>query len=131
MVRVGYYHPYSDMVNRTKLSEFRERIQKAEDMGTLNNFVSQKPKQQQLTALGTTRVPSWVKLKIPSGSDFQKIKKDLEGKKLATVCEEAKCPNIGECWSGREGTATATIMIMGEECTRGCRFCSVKIQKNP
>jgi lipoyl synthase len=47
------------------------------------------------------------------------------------VCEEAKCPNIGECWGGSEGTATATIMIMGDECTRGCRFCSVKTNRAP
>lgn len=49
------------------------------------------------------------------------------------VCEEAKCPNIGECWSGGEGAvaATATIMIMGDECTRGCRFCSVKTSRTP
>ena len=48
------------------------------------------------------------------------------------VCEEARCPNIGDCWGGGEtGTATATIMIMGDECTRGCRFCSVKKNRNP
>ena len=51
---------------------------------------------------------------------------------LATVCEEAKCPNIGECWGGGEdGTATATIMIMGDTCTRGCRFCAVKTSRAP
>lgn len=47
------------------------------------------------------------------------------------MCEEARCPNIGQCWSGKEGTATATIMLMGEECTRACRFCSVKTNRNP
>jgi lipoic acid synthetase len=51
--------------------------------------------------------------------------------KLATVCEEAKCPNIGECWGGKEGTATATIMLMGDTCTRGCRFCAVKTSRAP
>ena len=51
---------------------------------------------------------------------------------MHTVCEEAKCPNIGECWGGNEGkTATATIMLMGDECTRGCRFCSVKTNRRP
>ena len=60
------------------------------------------------------------------------MKKDLRQLKLNTVCEEAKCPNIGECWSGGEhGTATATIMVLGDTCTRGCRFCSVKTSKNP
>ena len=52
--------------------------------------------------------------------------------KLATVCEEAKCPNIGECWKGGEGeAATATIMLMGDTCTRGCRFCAVKTSRAP
>jgi lipoic acid synthetase len=58
------------------------------------------------------------------------------GLKLATVCEEAKCPNIGECWGGGDGleedrVATATVMLMGDTCTRGCRFCSVKTSRNP
>ena len=52
--------------------------------------------------------------------------------KLATVCEEARCPNIGECWGGGEDNiATATIMVMGDTCTRGCRFCSVKTSRAP
>jgi lipoyl synthase len=51
--------------------------------------------------------------------------------KLATVCEEAKCPNIGECWGGKKSEATATIMLMGDTCTRGCRFCSVKTDRKP
>ena len=50
---------------------------------------------------------------------------------LATVCEEARCPNIGDCWGGKAGTATATIMLMGDTCTRGCRFCSVKTSRTP
>ena len=60
----------------------------------------------------------------------------MAGLKLATVCEEAKCPNIGECWGGGSGpeedrVATATVMLMGDTCTRGCRFCSVKTSRNP
>ena len=66
--------------------------------------------------------PSWLRVKAPSGKRYQKIKKELRLQGLATVCEEARCPNIGECWSG----GTATIMVMGDTCTRGCRFCSVK-----
>lgn len=56
----------------------------------------------------------------------------MRGLKLHTVCEEARCPNIGDCWGGGEHqTATATIMLMGDECTRGCRFCSVKTNRTP
>lgn len=58
------------------------------------------------------RLPPWLKTKIPIGLEFQRIKRDLGSLKLNTVCEEAKCPNIGECWGGNDGkTATATIMV--------------------
>eukprot|EP00184_Porphyridium_aerugineum_P002514 CAMPEP_0184705142 /NCGR_PEP_ID=MMETSP0313-20130426/33405_1 /TAXON_ID=2792 /ORGANISM="Porphyridium aerugineum, Strain SAG 1380-2" /LENGTH=419 /DNA_ID=CAMNT_0027166417 /DNA_START=104 /DNA_END=1360 /DNA_ORIENTATION=- len=75
--------------------------------------------------------PTWLKVN-PAGdhtnvSDFERLKKDLRGLKLHTVCEEAKCPNIGECWGG----GTATIMLMGDTCTRGCRFCNIKTAKQP
>ena len=62
---------------------------------------------------------------------MQSIKKDLRGLNLHTVCEEARCPNLGECWGGKKAEATATIMLMGDTCTRGCRFCSVKTAKAP
>ena len=78
------------------------------------------------------RLPPWLKTEIPIGKNYAKLKDTLRERKLSTVCEEAKCPNIGECWSGGESkTATATIMIMGDQCTRGCRFCSVKTNKAP
>ena len=65
--------------------------------------------------------PEWLRVKLPSGDSVHAIKKRLREKKLFTVCEEARCPNIGECWQ----QGTATIMILGETCTRGCRFCAV------
>lgn len=78
------------------------------------------------------RLPPWLKTKIPMGKNYSRIKDQLRELKLATVCEEAKCPNIGECWGGGEhGTQTATIMLMGDTCTRGCRFCSVKTARIP
>lgn len=66
--------------------------------------------------------PKWLKTKIPTGDVYFKIKRDLRSKSLYTVCEEAKCPNIGECWASN----TATFMILGDTCTRACRFCNVK-----
>ncbi|KAG5753451.1 hypothetical protein H9Q69_004481 [Fusarium xylarioides] len=80
-----------------------------------------------------TRLPEWLKTPIPAGNDnFKSIKKDLRGLGLHTVCEEARCPNISECWGGSDkNAATATIMLMGDTCTRGCRFCSVKTNRNP
>jgi lipoic acid synthetase len=66
--------------------------------------------------------PRWLKTEIGRGETFFKIKKDLRFRKLVTVCEEAKCPNISTCWN----TGTATFMILGDTCTRACRFCHVK-----
>lgn len=78
------------------------------------------------------RLPSWLKVPIPKGSNFHKLKNDVRKFKLSTVCEEAKCPNIGECWGGDDKSkATATIMLLGDTCTRGCRFCSVKTNRTP
>lgn len=66
--------------------------------------------------------PAWLKTPIPTGETYFNIKRDLRDRKLFTVCEEAKCPNISGCWSAN----TATFMVLGEVCTRGCRFCNVK-----
>eukprot|EP00037_Helgoeca_nana_P014932 m.140178 g.140178 ORF g.140178 m.140178 type:complete len:391 (-) comp22783_c0_seq2:3193-4365(-) len=77
------------------------------------------------------RLPDWLKTSIPTGASFNRIKNTLRDKKLTTVCEEARCPNIGECWGGEEGTATATIMVLGDTCTRACRFCSIKTSRAP
>ena len=79
-----------------------------------------------------TRLPSWLKTPIPDSSNYQRLKKDLRGLNLHTVCEEARCPNISDCWGGDDkSAATATIMLMGDTCTRGCRFCSVKTSRAP
>ena len=77
-------------------------------------------KRQQLV-----RKPEWLKVKAPGGENYTFIKQKLREKKLHTVCEEASCPNIGECWGG----GTATFMLMGDTCTRGCRFCHVTAGK--
>ena len=68
------------------------------------------------------RKPDWIRVKAPGSKVFAETKALVREHGLTTVCEEAGCPNIGECWSGGEhGAATATIMIMGDTCTRGCR----------
>lgn len=67
------------------------------------------------------RKPEWLRVKLPSGGRFQEMKQNVTGHRLATVCEEARCPNLAECWNA----GTATIMLMGSVCTRGCRFCAV------
>ncbi|TME83946.1 MAG: lipoyl synthase [Chloroflexi bacterium] len=68
------------------------------------------------------RHPDWIKARIPAGDNYQDLKRLLRDLNLNTVCEEAHCPNIGECWEQR----TATIMILGDTCTRACGFCAVK-----
>jgi lipoic acid synthetase len=68
------------------------------------------------------RHPEWIKARMPSGENYHDLKRLMRGLTLNTVCEEAHCPNIGECWEQR----TATIMILGDVCTRACGFCAVK-----
>jgi lipoic acid synthetase len=68
------------------------------------------------------RKPEWLKIKLNTGDNFKELKSMMRSKTLHTVCEEAKCPNIHECWANR----TATFMILGDICTRACRFCAVK-----
>jgi lipoyl synthase len=68
------------------------------------------------------RKPDWLKIKLTTGENYKELKQMMRTKTLHTVCEEAKCPNIHECWANR----TATFMILGDICTRACRFCAVK-----
>jgi len=76
--------------------------------------------------------PRWLKAAPADSENYQKLRNTVRELGLATVCEEARCPNIGECWGGSQSeTATATIMIMGDTCTRGCSFCSVKTSRAP
>jgi lipoyl synthase len=76
--------------------------------------------------------PRWLKAKPADSENYHRLRNTVRELGLATVCEEARCPNIGECWGGgEEEMATATIMIMGDTCTRGCRFCSVKTSRAP
>lgn len=66
--------------------------------------------------------PAWLKVQLPHGEDYERVRAKVADLRLNTVCREAMCPNIAECW----GAGTATIMILGDTCTRGCRFCAVK-----
>ncbi|AKU91736.1 lipoyl synthase [Vulgatibacter incomptus] len=92
---------------------------------------------EKLVALGTPpaqkaakpkqKKPEWLKVRLPSGATYEKVKATLHDLKLHTVCEESRCPNVGECWGG----GTATVMVMGDTCTRGCRFCNIASEKRP
>lgn len=73
------------------------------------------------------RKPEWLRVAMPGGERYQQVRDTVQGLRLHTVCEEAHCPNVGECWGG----GTATVMLMGDVCTRGCRFCNVKTASHP
>jgi len=73
------------------------------------------------SAVPVERKPSWLRAKIPAGPGYERVRRNVRENRLATVCEESLCPNIGECWNH----GTATLMLMGHVCTRACRFCAV------
>ena len=68
------------------------------------------------------RRPEWIKVRAPAGETYDWLREMMRSKSLHTVCEEARCPNIGECW----GDGTATFLLMGDVCTRSCGFCDIK-----
>lgn len=74
------------------------------------------------SATSVKKRPEWLRVKLPSGEKFKEISELIVGQKLNTVCAEARCPNMGECWS----SGTATFMILGDVCTRSCGFCAIK-----
>lgn len=106
------------------------------DGKTLADFLPGAPSELASTAsslkVQTARKPAWLKMYNPNltteGAErYKHVRSTVKASGSATVCQEAKCPNIGECWS----TGTATVMIMGDTCTRGCRFCSVATSRKP
>eukprot|EP01129_Flabellula_baltica_P007003 TRINITY_DN2678_c0_g1_i1.p1 TRINITY_DN2678_c0_g1~~TRINITY_DN2678_c0_g1_i1.p1 ORF type:complete len:298 (-),score=65.50 TRINITY_DN2678_c0_g1_i1:263-1156(-) len=110
-----------------RLKDLRAKLQ--EDSG-LDAWVDER--EVSVTKFHNKRVPPWMRIEKTNGKNYTQIKKNVRELKLNTVCEEAKCPNIGECWGGGEdNVATATIMLMGDTCTRGCRFCAVKTSRAP
>lgn len=79
----------------------------------------------QTDTAGLKRRPDWIKVRAPAGETYQWLRQLMRSKELHTVCEEAHCPNIGGCW----GRGTATFLLLGDICTRSCRFCNVKTGK--
>ncbi|HYO08425.1 MAG TPA: lipoyl synthase [Tepidisphaeraceae bacterium] len=73
------------------------------------------------------RKPAWLKMKMPGGDGYARLKRLVDGHRLHTVCQSAKCPNLGECWSA----GTATLMILGDVCTRSCGFCHIATGRPP
>lgn len=124
----------SSSSSSSRLESLREQL--ATNSDTLHDFVALEDRPQRKKAPPRSDKilpkPRWLKAVPATSQNYHNLRSTVRDLGLATVCEEAKCPNIGECWGGSEGgTATATIMIMGDTCTRGCSFCSVKTSRAP
>ncbi len=100
------------------------RIKASEAVVSLSGMVLSN---DQKSTLALPRKPSWIRARAPGGASYVALKKRLHGLGLHTVCQEASCPNIGECWD----RGVATIMILGDTCTRACGFCNVKTGRPP
>jgi len=141
--KVNFENHYTKLTNHNKYfkcfqacrpkstvrDKFREIVQSGPD---LSDFINETPITSEnysgklRRAKGEEdrlRLPPWLKTKIPTGENFSKIKEQLRDLNLHTVCEEARCPNIGECWGGgKHGTATATIMVTFKKRNFVCNF---------
>ena len=89
----------------------------------INQHQREYKEQLEKTKVPLGKRPEWLKVKLPTGENYSDVKNLMRRQSLHTVCEEAKCPNIAECWNNR----TATFMILGDTCTRSCGFCNVKV----
>ena len=126
------------VAGRNRLAALREKLSAdRDDELTLDDFASESSPTvvvRKKAAPRSSKIlpkPRWLKAPVVSNPDnYHRLRDTVADLGLATVCEEARCPNIGECWGDEKG-ATATIMIMGDTCTRGCRFCSVATSKAP
>lgn len=103
-------------------------IKSGDKYTTEQGFTAIKDGAKRATAAGAdrspiapARKPTWLRARLASGAGFEAVRQIVRQHRLSTVCEEAKCPNIGECWNA----GTATVMLMGSVCTRACRFCAV------
>ena len=115
------FKPYAPLKTRPETSA---RVKSGDKFATEQGFKAIKngiKQDKRAAAVPLGRKPEWLKIKLPSGGKYQAMKANVRDNRLATVCEESMCPNMGECWSA----GTATIMLMGSVCTRACRFCAV------
>jgi lipoic acid synthetase len=132
VVKRGCFSTVTVTKTTSRLESLRHQLANDEDHSSLHDFVRPIRKKAPPRSDKILPKPHWLKAKPADSENYQALRNTVRELGLATVCEEARCPNIGECWGGAEdGTATATIMIMGDTCTRGCSFCSVKTSRAP
>jgi len=106
------------MSNRENLISSGSKFRNEQGIAAIKDGIKQS---HQAATEVQVRKPSWLRAQMPSGERFNDVMRNVNQHKLSTVCQEAHCPNIGECWN----SGTATIMVMGSVCTRACRFCAV------
>ena len=92
-------------------------------MAVINQYQKKFKEQVEIDHQPLGKRPAWLKVKLPSGENYNDVRNLMRRQKLHTVCEEARCPNMAECWNNR----SATFMILGDTCTRSCGFCNVKV----
>jgi len=92
-------------------------------MTVLNQYQKTFKEEKEKSSNPLSKRPDWLKIKLPTGENYTDVRNLMRRQKLHTVCEEARCPNIAECWNAR----TATFMILGDTCTRSCGFCNIKV----
>merc|ERR1719356_1834621 len=145
--RLFFGRPYSAMeLRHSRLDALRSQL--SNEDAKLHEFTSLSLSSRKKAPPRSSRIlpkPKWLKAAPATSPKYHELRSTVKSLGLATVCEEAKCPNIGDCWGGGHGqnnpnspaeaehfgTATATIMIMGDQCTRGCSFCAVKTSRKP
>lgn len=103
-----------------------EQMDAFEELKRLNGEASASTEKRQKQS---EKKPPWLRQRAPQGERYEYLKGQLRRLNLSTVCEEAECPNIGECWNGTHGTAT--VMLLGDTCTRACSFCAVNTSPKP
>ncbi len=92
-------------------------------MAVINQFQKSFKEETEQNRIPLGKRPEWLKVKLPSGDNYNDVRNLMRRQKLHTVCEEARCPNMAECWNNR----SATFMILGDTCTRSCGFCNIKV----
>jgi len=92
-------------------------------MSVINQYQRKFKEEKESYSTELGKRPNWLKVKLPTGDNYTDVRNLMRRQKLHTVCEEAKCPNIAECWNAR----SATFMILGDTCTRSCGFCNIKV----
>ena len=110
-------------MEKTDLFDPRPKVKKRR----LNRLPTNQDRADPNKAVGLGRFPSWLHRKLPKGGDLSKTGQIINASRLHTVCEEANCPSLIECWAKK----TATFLILGKECTRNCGFCDIDFTKNP